>query len=144
MWAPYPGTEGIDVVYRHCIWHADQVYDFNRCIKLSHGGDTPFGSLALEVQKNLWLAVLIAILLLLAIAVLLLRRYGKWGLIVALLLAVIVAVLLFALARMHVGAPLKTSVPDLVPGKVYFWKVVAETRDGVTVESETYRLEVAP
>ena len=33
-------------------------------------------------------------------------------------------------------------VPELKPGKVYFWKVIAEDGKGGTVESETRRLEV--
>ena len=143
-WRPHRGTEGIDVVYRHCIWSADEVFDFNRCIKLAPGSDTPLGSLAFQVQKRLWLAILIVILLLLVIAVLLILRYRKRGLVVALFLALVVAALLFALVRVRVHGPLETSVTGLVPGKVYFWKVVAETPDGVTVESQTYRLEVAP
>ncbi len=143
VWAPHPGTEGIDVVYRHCIWHADEVYDFNRCTELPGGSASWFGSLGFEVQKHFRLVVLIVIVLLLVIAVLLIRRYRKRGLVIVLILAAIVAVLLFALSRVRVEGPLKTSVTGLVPGKVYFWKVVAETTEGVTVESDTFRLEVA-
>ncbi len=143
-WAPHPGTEGIDVVYRHCIWHADEVYDFNHCTELPDGGaGSWFGSLGIEVQKRLWLWILIAILLLMLIAVVLIRRYGKRGLVIVLILAAIVAVLLLLLSRVRVEGPRKTHVNGLQPGKVYFWKVVAETTEGVTVESVTHRLEVA-
>lgn len=141
-WAPFPGTEGIDVVYRHCVWHADELFDFHRCTVLPGGGGAGRGSLIVKLQARFWLVVLLALLLLLVIAVLLYRRFGLRGLIFALILAAILAALLFAIHRTRIEPPRTATVTGLVPGKVYFWKVIAETTQGITVESHTQRLEV--
>src|SRR5262249_40367400 len=143
-WAPRPGTESIDVVYRHCLWHAGEAYDFNRCVELPKGGDSWVDSLARTSAAHFSLIVWIALAIVLLLWVLLTLKYRRKGFIIGLIIALVVVALLFVLSRLRLEGPYETSVADLMPGKVYFWKVVAETTDGVIVESPTQRLEVTP
>lgn len=143
-WAKPPGVGAIGVSYRHCIWNADEMFDLNRCVKL----DGPLVAvlppdLAQHLTPEVCRACLITlIVIVIVIAVVLIFRFKRSGLLPTLILAAIVLAILFALCRMSAQVPLKTSVADVQPGKVYFWKVVAETTEGITVESRTRRFEV--
>jgi mono/diheme cytochrome c family protein len=144
-WTARPGAEGIDVVYRHCLWRGDENFDLERCVKLP-GGTPSSGSLVDRLKHRFGLLLWIVLLVLLLIAVLLVLRYRGKGAVFAVLLVAAVLAVLVLLARARAGGtrPRTSHVASGVQGKEYSWKVIAETRDGVIVESETYRLEVAP
>jgi hypothetical protein len=144
-WTARPGAEGIDVVYRHCLWRGDENFDLERCVKLP-GGTPSSGSLVDRLKHRFGLLLWIVLLVLLLIAVLLILRYRGKGAVLAVLLVAAVLAVLVLLARARAGGtrPRTSHVASVVQGKEYSWKVIAETRDGVIVESETYRLEVAP
>jgi hypothetical protein len=88
----------------------------------------------------LWIVLLVLLLLVLLLIV---RLRGKGALLAVLLVAVVLGVLIL-LARARTTKPKTTYVANVVSGKEYSWKVIAETRDGVFVESATYRFETVP
>lgn len=142
-WKARPGAEVIDVVYRHCIWNTDEMYSFERCVKLSDGSG-PSGGVLETLKHRFGILLWIVLLVLLVIVVLLIVRYRGRGALVAVLLVAVLLGLLLLLTQAGGRGPQTTHVANLVAGKEYSWKVVAETGDGVFVESETYRLEVGP
>ncbi len=142
-WAP--GGDGPPVTYRHCIWHADEIYDFNRCLRLGDGGplDDLLGNvLPPRVKDRLpsWtcLALLLVLLLIVLLLIIRLRRRALIPVLISLVIGLAVWLIL---CRGVADPPLGRTVEDLEPGKVYFWKVVAETEDGVVMESPTRRFE---
>jgi len=82
---------------------------------------------------------LILILLLVLLALILFirkkRKAAVWVLILALLLAVVCWL-------HHRDEPTSMRVRNLVPGEIYRWKVMTDTKDGLVTESETHRFEV--
>lgn len=142
-WSAAPGTESIDVTYRHCIWNGDELFDFNRCVKLGRDGGPLTDLLPPALADFLDHKVcVVLLLLLLIIATVLFVRSRYRAAVIVLIIAVILAVICLVSGRGHSGA-FETRVTDLKPGKAYFWKVVAETKEGVAVESKTRRFEVA-
>lgn len=142
-WAAPPDTGDVNIRYRHCLWNADELYDFNRCLKVGASAGSLLDRIVSVPAKYLPFALCIALLVaLILIALLLVVRYRLKGVLVALALAVVLVAILLALDRWHSGGQFKTTVADLEPGKVYFWKVVAETNEGIVIESKTRRFEV--
>lgn len=142
-WSVAPGSEDIDVRYRHCIWNGDELYDFNRCVKLGQSGNPVVDLLPTGITKHLTPGLcLIVIVILLIIAILLFIRSRYRAAIIVLILALILALVCYLIDRDGGSAPLATHVSELEPGKVYFWKVTAETEQGIVIESKTRRFEV--
>jgi hypothetical protein len=140
-WSVAPGTELIDVDYRYCLWNSEEIYDFNKCIKL--GEDNPIVDILppAVIDKLTPAVCLFLIVLLIVIAIILLLRKRYRAALIVFILAIVLAFLCYFLHRDR-PAPLTTHVSDIKPGKIYFWKVVAETKDGTTIESRTGRFEV--
>jgi hypothetical protein len=135
-WTKASDAAGGPLTYRHCVWNANQLYDFNKCIAV---GDQP------PAGRGTFNAALVAVLgVLLFIAVLISKMKYRRLVLVLLVIAIIPAVLL----ALYLGRPTidattaSTSVPRLESGKVYFWKVIAQDNQGGTVESLTRRFTV--
>lgn len=140
-WTPVPGTESIDVTHYHCLWKSSERFDFNTCTVLGvDGGGLLGGIIPPAIEKHLSPVVCLILILLLVLLALILfiakkRKAAVWVLILALLLAVVCWL-------HHRGEPTSISIRNLVPGEIYRWKVVTETKDGLVTESETHRFEV--
>jgi hypothetical protein len=140
-WTPLPGTEDVDVTHRHCLWRIGEHFDLNKCTVLGVDGVVLGGIIPPAILKHVSPAVcLILILLLLVLAVFLFVRRKRTAAVLVLILAVLIAVVCWL---NHRGEPTSVRVQSLVPGEIYRWKVVTDTRDGMVTESETYRFEVA-
>lgn len=146
-WSPPAIADAPGVRYRHCIRSGEEMFDLNRCVKLGES-QTGFGSvvdrLPPEIANRLTPEVCLAIAaILLLIAIILIARWRWRGLLLVLILAGIFAAFLYALSHTRSASPLATQITNLSPNKVYYWKVVADLPDGLTVESETRRFEVS-
>lgn len=129
-WSRASGSGGGPVTYRHCVWSADQLYDFNKC-----------AAVAKQSDRGILYAVLAALIgLLLFLALLFTGLKHKRVLLILVAIAILPAVLVtFYFGRTSV---VSTTVAQLEPGKVYFWKVIAEVDRGGTVESQTRRFTI--
>lgn len=138
-------TNGVELVgYRHCLWHADELFDLNRCAQLEVNRGGLLDALAKRVAglpRVLWLLLIVALVI---TALLVLIRYGRKAWVWAFFLLLLALSLWLLGNRRLPELPRSTDVSALRPNKVYFWKVVAETTEGVVVESKTRRLEVTP
>ncbi len=140
-WTPVPGTEPIDVTHYFCLWKSSERFDFNSCTVLGvDGGGLLGGIIPPAIEKHLSPVVCLILILLLVLLALILfiakkRKAAVWVLILALLLAVVCWL-------HHRGEPTSMSIRNLVPGEIYRWKVVTDTKDGLVTESETHRFEV--
>lgn len=140
-WTPVPGTEDVDVTHYHCLWKSSERFDFNNCTVLGvDGGGLLGGIIPPAIGKHLSPAVCLILFLLLVLLALILfiakkRKAAVWVLILALLLAVVCWL-------HHRGEPTSMSIRNLVPGEIYRWKVMTDTKDGLVTESETHRFEV--
>jgi hypothetical protein len=135
-WARAVDAAGGPISYRHCVWNADQLFDFNKCVAV---GDEPPAGRGLF---NVSLVLVIGLLLFLALLVSRLRHRRLALAIVALLIIPAVFLALY-FGRPRVDATIaSTSVNQLQAGKVYFWKVIAENGQGGVVESQTRRFTV--
>ncbi len=145
-WRTRPGAEVIDVVYRHCLWNSNESFDFERCVKLPGGGAASAGTLIDRLKHRFGSLLWLILLVLLILVLLLIVRFRLKGVLAALALAAVVlgVLLLLARARATPAGPKTSHVASVTPGKEYSWVVIAETRDGIFVETETYRLEVTP
>lgn len=142
-WAPVPGTEVIDVTHYHCLWKSNERFDFNQCTVLGTDGsplDEYIPPTILEHLSPMVCIVLLLALLLLAIILYLAnrRKLSLWVIVLALLLALVCWI------HHHYRAdePTSTRIESLIPGEVYRWKVVTETKAGLITESETRRFEI--
>jgi hypothetical protein len=140
-WTPVPGTEPIDVTHYFCLWKSGERFDFNNCTVLGvDGGGLLGGIIPPAIEKRLSPVVCLILILLLVLLALILfirkkRKAAVWVLILALLLAVV--------CWLHRrGEPTSMRVRNLVPGEIYRWKVMTDTKDGLVTESETHRFEV--
>jgi hypothetical protein len=135
-WTKAPGVTGGAVIYRHCVWSANELYDFNKCGVIA---GTP------AEGRGMLFAGLVGLLGLILFLVLLFTGLKqKRALLVVLAILILPAVLLaFYFGRTAGGtADLSATTARLQPGKVYFWKVVAEDSEGQAVESQTRRFVV--
>ncbi len=139
-WTPVPGTEDVDVTHRHCLWKISEQFDFNKCTVISVDGGSLGGIIPPALAKHLSpvVCLILFVLLLLLAVILFIARKRKAALLV-LILALLLAVVCWL---HHRGEPTSLSVKNLVPGEIYRWKVVTETKDGLVSESETYRFEM--
>ncbi len=119
---------------RHCLWSADQLYDFNKCTVLDEHA-TPW-------QSDWRIFALIAVLALLLALILWFAARARF--IAVQLLALAVALWAgWQLYLVQTGrTPGTITVEQVAPGKIYFWRVVAEDAEGNLVESKTRRLVV--
>ena len=139
-WTPVSGTEDVDVTHRHCLWKSGERFDFNNCTVLSVDGGLLGEIIPPAVAKHLSPVVcLILILLLLVLAVILFMKNRRKAAVFVLILALLLAVICWL---HHRGEPTSVRIQNLVPGEIYRWKVVTDTKDGMVTESETYRFEV--
>jgi len=139
-WTPVPGTKDVDVTHYHCLWKSGERFDFNNCLVLGVDGGVLGGIIPPAIEQHLSPAVcwiLIVALLLLALILFILKK--RKAAVLVLILALLVAVICWL---HHRGEPTSFSVNNLVPGEIYRWKVVTDTKDGIVTESETYRFEV--
>lgn len=129
-WTKVSDAAGGPVTYRHCVWSADEGYDFNRC-----------GAIATSERRGILYAGLMGTIGLLLFVVLLVTGLKhKRVLLILLAIAILPAVLLaFYFGRTTV---VSTTVAQLQPGKVYFWRVIAEDDQGVAIESPVRRFIV--
>jgi hypothetical protein len=142
-WTPVPGTIPIDVTHYHCLWKSAERYDFNNCAVLGTDGTPLDDILPPELVKHLSPVIcfiLVVILLLLAL-VLFLKNKRRASLFV-LLLALMFAVICWLRHQSNSGDPTSISIKNLEAGETYRWKVVTETKDGLTTESETFLFTV--
>lgn len=132
-WGTTTDADGKPPTYRHCLWGADELFSLNKCTVVDTG---PFAGKGL-----LWwlLMLLLAIVLLIVLAATILRT--QRGLLVVIAL-VLLGSLVYAYIYMGRNAAPSATVAELQPGKVYFWKVVAEDDQGALSESQTRRLQV--
>jgi hypothetical protein len=131
-WTRVSLPDGKRLTYRHCLWSAAQLYDFNKCTTIA---DDDLGRRALLFGG---IAALIGLLLLL----LLFFTHRKYRLaLLAFVTIAVVAAVLIAVYFIRTSAP-STTVAQLERGKVYFWKVTAEDGEGGTVDSPTRRFTV--
>jgi len=86
------------------------------------------------------IAALIGLLLLLLLLLFFTRFKYRRALLAVVAIAVVVAVVVMIYVSRT--SAVSTTVVQLEPGKVYFWKVVAEDGEGGTVESPTRRFTV--
>jgi hypothetical protein len=131
-WTRVSLPDGKRLTYRHCLWSAAQLYDFNKCTTIA--ADDP-GRRALLFGG---IAALIGLLLLLLLFFTQLKY--RLALLAVVAIAVVAAVLI-AIYFIRTSA-VSTTVAQLEPGKVYFWKVTAEDGEGGTVDSPTRRFTV--
>lgn len=135
-WTRASDSGGGQVSYRHCVWGADRLYDFNNCSAV--GNQPPAG-------RGPFRAGLVALIGLLLFVVLLMTRLKHKRLVLALVAIAILPAVLLALYLGRTPADsttASTTVARLESGKVYFWKVVAADGQGGTVESQTRRFTV--
>jgi hypothetical protein len=131
-WSEAPDPDGGTVTYRHCVWNADELYDSNRCLAVAQP------SLGWRSILYAGLAAILGLLVFLALFFAGLKHRRLVLVLVA--LAILPAVLLaFYLGRANV---VSATAAQLEPGKVYFWKVIAQDGQGGTVESQTRRFVV--
>ena len=141
-WTPVPGTEHIDVTHYHCLWKSSERFDFNNCKVLSVDGGSLGGIIPPAVAKYLSPVVcLILFLLLVLLALILFIANKRKAAVSVLILALLFAVVCW-LHHRGASEPTSVSIQNLVPGEIYRWKVVTDTKDGLVTESETYRFEV--
>jgi hypothetical protein len=133
-WTKSLAPEKDGLTFRHCLWNGDQLYDFNRCTVVAENWSPG--------QAD-WLTYAIIAALALLLMFILLVTTGARLLIVVLLSF---AVALWAGWQVHLlqtgRAPGSNTVEKVAPGKIYYWRVVAEDAEGNLVESETRRLVV--
>ncbi len=136
-WTNVVDAAGGSVKYRHCVWSAARVFDFNTC--------TAVAEPSLPITRSVAYAGFIAFLLLLLFLVLFFTGLKHRR---ALLILVAIAILPGALLTFYIGRTLTgttavvSTAARLEPSGVYFWKVIAEDREGGVVESETRRFTV--
>lgn len=131
-WTRAVDTERDGVTYRHCVWSASELFDYNKCTPFAE----PFATGDSLLYALIALLILLLILLLLYLTVLRHRR-GLLALVALLLLpAVVIA---FQAGRAEI---LDTTMANLDSGGSYFWKVIAEDGEGAIAESPTRRLTV--
>ena len=131
-WTRTSDADGGAITYRHCVWNAGQLYDFNRC-----GAVADRGPLAGSVLYALIVSVIgMLILLVLHLMGMAQRRFVLAFVVLAILPAVVLALYL---GRSPV---VDAAVGQLESGRVYFWKVIAEDTEGGTTESQTRRFIV--
>jgi mono/diheme cytochrome c family protein len=123
-------ASGGPVTYRHCIWNGNQIYDLNNCGIV--GIDRPG---AVLYPGALGLIALLLFLVLLFVAF-------KHKRVVLGLVAIVILASVLAALYARLTAPLSATVSRLQPGKVYFWRVIAEDGEGGFVESPTRRFLV--
>lgn len=122
------------LIFRHCLWSADQLYDFNNCTVLAKDGP--------RAQSD-WLTYAIVAALALLLLLILWFAAGARFLIVQLLALAVALWAGWQIYLVQTGrTPGTLTVERVAPGKIYFWKVVAEDAEGNIVESETRRLVV--
>ena len=123
-WSAAPGTEHVDVTYRHCIWNGDALYDFNNCVKLDQpDGDPLTGLLPLAATKYLTPGVCILLIIVLIIVALLLFIRGKHpASVFVLILALLLALICYLLERDSTRAPMGTTSRNLNPTACIFGK----------------------
>lgn len=138
-WMPVPGRVEIDVTHYHCLWKSAERFDFNKCMVLVT--DSPLDDiLPSALVKHLSpfeCIVSVVILLLLALALFLANK-RRASLFVLLLVLILAAICWLR----NQPESTNVSIKNLEPGETYRWKVVAETKDGLITESETFRFEV--
>jgi hypothetical protein len=134
-WEEVRDAAGGPVTYRHCVWDAKRPFDFNRCQAL---GDRPVTDQGVVYAGFVLFIGLLLLLMLFYIAV----KQRRLVLIAVAIAIIPAAILAFYLGRSRADVTPTSTVAQLEPGGVYFWKVIAEDRDGGVVESETYRFTV--
>lgn len=130
-WTRTTAASGEPITYRHCVWNGDQSYDFNKC-----------GVVAAGRPSAVLYAGAVGLLALLLFIVLLFLAFQHKRVVLALAAIVILASILAALVASRSAAALTTTVAQLQPGKVYFWRVIAEDSEGGMVESPVRRFLV--
>jgi hypothetical protein len=129
-WSRTAAASGGPVTYRHCIWNVDQIYDFNNC-----------GVVGIDRPGTVLYAGLLSLIALLLFLILLFVAFRHKRVVLALVAIVMLASVLAALYASRT-APLTATVSRLQPGKVYFWRVIAEDAEGGFVESPMRRFLV--
>lgn len=142
-WRPIPGTEEVDVTHYYCLWKSTEHYDFNKCTVLSKDGGPMYNFLLPALEKHLSPVVCIVLLVILLILALVLFIANKRrASLFVLLLALVLAVICWLHIQTGSSEPTSVNIKNLESDEIYRWKVVTETKDGLIIESETFRFEV--
>jgi hypothetical protein len=131
-WNRLPLFDRKRLSYRHCIWSAAQLYDLNKCTAIAD-------DYADRRARMSGVAAFIALVLFLIVFVTRLKyRRLLLGVVTIAVLTAVIGAVYFSRTTTAVSATAR----QLGPGKVYFWKVVAEDGEGATIESPTRRFTV--
>jgi hypothetical protein len=136
-WTNVVDAAGGPVTYRHCVWSAARVFDFDTCTAVAEPSSPTTRGVAYAGSMTFLLLLLFLVLFSTGLKQ---RR--------ALLILVAIAILPAALLAFYIGRTMSgttavvSTAARLEPSGVYFWKVIAEDREGGGVESETRRFTV--
>lgn len=128
-WSTTSDRDGEVVRYQHCVWSMDEQYDLNKCTDVS----------APELTQNRVLYICLVLLIALVLLLLIILRKLKQRPLLVLLVLIALVPAIWLVWQWGRATELKVARDELVPGKVYLWKAVAEDDQGRVSESPTRR-----
>lgn len=143
-WDPN-AEEGTGVRISHCVWPSSEGYNMNNCVTL--GGGSSGGGLGgllpggPDSSTAHWICFILLLLIIITIIYLLIR-YRRRAILPVLVLIVLAILIWVLFCRLYIGVS-KTArdhSTELENNRVYYWKVIAESENGMVTESKTFRL----
>jgi hypothetical protein len=128
-WSTTTDRDGEKVRYRYCVWSMDELFNFNRC--------TPVSKPWLTKDSKLYIGLILLIALALLLLIILMKL--KYRPLLMLVVLIALAPAIWLAWQWGEATELTAARAELEPGKVYFWKAVAEDDQGRVSESPTRR-----